>query len=219
MMASLNQDFAGVGGDVNFIRTTADFRTYREVMPDVIGMFKLQGGYLTGWGGKELRMLDNFQMGPNLVRGFAPAGIGPRDLTQYYWPTSPQYGTLGDALGGTMYWGASMEFQTPLYFLPKDSGIKIAAFADAGSLWNYTGPTTFPATGEVLSGNFCATWGPGTANIPCPVDNAMHVRSSVGLGLLWASPFGPLRFDIAYPLTKQPYDRTQLFRFGGGTTF
>ena len=49
-----------------------------------------------------------------------------------------------------MYWGASVEFQTPLYFLPKDVGMKLAAFADAGSLWNYVGPTTFPATGEVI---------------------------------------------------------------------
>ena len=69
----------------------------------------------TGWGGKDLRMLDHFQMGPNLVRGFAPAGIGPRDLTP---------GTTNDALGGTMYWGASVEAQTPLYFLPKEIGIK-----------------------------------------------------------------------------------------------
>ena len=76
-------------------------------------------------------MLDHFQMGPNLVRGFAPSGIGPRDLTP---------GTTNDALGGTMFWGASVEAQTPLYFLPKEIGIKLAAFADAGSLWNYQGP-------------------------------------------------------------------------------
>ena len=41
-----------------------------------------------------------------------------------------------------MFWGASVEAQTPLYFLPKDIGIKLAAFADAGSLWDYKGPTT-----------------------------------------------------------------------------
>ena len=76
-------------------------------------------------------MLDHFQMGLNLVRGFAPAGIGPRDLSQF-----PFTGIYGDALGGTYYWGASLEFQTPLYFLPKDTGVKVAAFADAGSLWN-----------------------------------------------------------------------------------
>ena len=81
-------------------------------------------------------------MGPNLVRGFAPAGIGPRDLTP---------GTTNDALGGTMYWGASVEAQTPLYFLPKEIGIKVAAFADAGSLWDYqVGPTSWNVTGETL---------------------------------------------------------------------
>jgi outer membrane protein insertion porin family len=215
LVTTLSQDLAGVGGDVNFIRTVGDLRAYREVMPDIVGMLHLQGGHVTGWGGKDLRMLDNFQMGPNLVRGFAPSGIGPRDLTQY-----PYNGVIGDALGGTMFWGASLEFQTPIYFLPKDTGIKIALFADAGSLWNYTGPTSFPQTGEVLSGNLCPTWGPGVTNPqPCPVDTGMHVRSSVGFGVLWASPFGPLRFDFAYPLTKQPYDQVQMFRFGGGTTF
>ena len=86
-------------------------------------------------------MLDHFQMGPNLVRGFAPAGIGPRDLDT---------GTTNDSLGGSMFWGASLEAQTPLYFLPKDIGIKVAAFADAGNLWNYKGPTSWNVTGETL---------------------------------------------------------------------
>jgi outer membrane protein insertion porin family len=45
------------------------------------------------------------------------------------------------------------------------------------------------------------------------------IRSSVGASLIWDSPFGPLRFDLAYALTKGPYDKTQIFRFGGGTRF
>ena len=190
---SLTQDFAGIGGDVNFIRSTFETRNYYEVFSDVIGVFKLQGGHITGWGGRDLRMLDHFQMGPNLVRGFAPAGIGPRDLTP---------GTTNDAMGGTMYWGASFEAQMPLYFLPKEIGIKVAAFADAGSLWNYTGPTTWNVTGETLQ-----------------VADSKAVRSSVGMGFIWDSPLGPLRFDFAYALTKESYDRTQFFRFSGGTKF
>jgi outer membrane protein insertion porin family len=39
------------------------------------------------------------------------------------------------------------------------------------------------------------------------------------MGLLWDSPFGPLRFDLAYALTKESYDHTQIFRFGGGGKF
>jgi len=200
--AELKQDFAGVGGDVNFIKTTAEARTYYEVFPDVISVLKLQGGHLGGWGSKDVRMLDHFQMGPQLVRGFAPAGIGPRDVTA---------STTNDALGGTMYWGASVEAQTPLYFLPKEIGIKLAAFADAGSLWGYKGPTSWNVTGETLA-----------------VGDQNKIRSSVGVGLLWDSPLGPLRFDLAYPITKwcgvdtaggQVCDRTQIFRFSGGTRF
>lgn len=200
--AELKQDFAGVGGDVNFIRTTAEARTYYEIFTDIIGVLKLQGGHISGWGSKDLRMLDHFQMGPNLVRGFAPAGIGPRDLT---------VNTTQDALGGTMFWGASVEAQTPLYFLPKEIGIKLATFADAGSLWGYRGPTSWNVTGETLS-----------------VGDQNKIRSSVGVGLLWDSPLGPLRFDLAYPITKwcgtdtaggSVCDRTQIFRFSGGTKF
>ena len=189
----LKQDFAGVGGDVNFIRTSGDARNYYELFPDIVGVLHLQGGVLNGWGGQQLRMLDNFQMGPNLVRGFAPAGIGPRDLTP---------GSTQDALGGTMYWGASFEAQTPLYFLPKEVGIKVAAFADAGSLWNYQSETSWAVTGEQLQ-----------------VADDKTIRSSVGMGLIWDSPLGPLRFDFAYALTKASYDHTQFFRFSGGTKF
>ena len=216
--AELRQDFAGAGGDVKFVRTAGDVYSYHEITGDLIGSLHFQGGHITGWGCKNnstslvdlpaecLRMLDHFQMGPNLVRGFAPAGIGPRDLSRYFLT-----GT-GDALGGSLYWGASFEMQTPLYFLPKDSGVKVAAYVDAGSLWNYVGPTSWAATGETLSGSICAA-------PPCPLDNAMHIRSSVGVGLIWDSPFGPLRFDYSVPLTSEPYDRTQRFRFGGGTKF
>ncbi|MCF8477191.1 MAG: outer membrane protein assembly factor BamA [Pseudolabrys sp.] len=204
LLAELKQDFAGVGGDVNFIRSTAQVRNYYEVLPDVVGVLKLQGGNVAGWGSKDLRMLDHFQMGPNLVRGFAPGGLGPRDLTA---------GSTNDTLGGSMYWGASVEVQTPLYFLPKEIGIKLATFADAGSVWDYQGPTSWSVTGETLQ------VGLGDANM---------VRSSVGVGLIWDSPLGPLRFDLAYPLTKycatsssgaEVCDKTQIFRFSGGTKF
>jgi outer membrane protein insertion porin family len=200
----LKQDFAGVGGDVNFIRTTGNMRTYYEVLSDVVAVLHLQGGHLGAWGSKDLRFLDHFQMGPNLVRGFAPAGIGPRDLST----------ASRDSLGGSMYWGASVEAQSPIPFLPRDLGMKAALYADVGSLWNYQGPTSWSVTGETVSG--CA---PGSAGYPCPIDNGMHIRASVGAGLIWNSPFGPLRFDYAVPLMKQSQDIVQEFRFGGGTKF
>jgi outer membrane protein insertion porin family len=202
--ASFNQDFAGAGGDVRFIRQTVDFRKYYEVVSDIVGVTHVQAGLIRGWGNSSVdfgqigangvRMLDHFQMGPSLVRGFAPAGIGPRDLT---------IGTTDDAIGGTQFWGTSVEFQAPLFALPREIGLKFAAYADAGSLWHYMGPTNLPTTGEFLT----------------PSSNSMFINTSAGVGLLWASPFGPIRFDLAYPITKRSYDRTQIFRFSGGTSF
>jgi outer membrane protein insertion porin family len=201
ILIDLRQDFAGVGGDVNFIRTTADARLYYELMQDVVSVLHLQGGHVTGWGDKPLRMLDNFQMGPNLVRGFQVAGIGPRDLTPF---------TTQDALGGSMYWGASYEIQVPIWGLPKDFGMRFAMFADAGSLWGYKGPTNFPNVGLSVT-----TVDPITGKDM----NNMFVRSSVGAGIIWESPFGPIRIDYSFPITKDPNDRIQELRFSGGTKF
>jgi outer membrane protein insertion porin family len=195
LIVELKQDLAGAPGDVNFVKTTLDARLYDEIFPDIVALVRGQGGYATGWGGDGLRMLDHFQAGPNMVRGFAPSGFGPRDVTQL------QYGYAeADALGGSMYWASSLEVQTPIPYLPKDFGMKIAAFADAGQLTNYVGPTSW-------------------MNQTMTVAQDDLIRTSVGLGLIWDSPFGPLRFDFAYALTKEPYDHTQIFRFGGGTRF
>jgi outer membrane protein insertion porin family len=195
ILASAGQDFAGIGGDVRYIKTTGDAKFYTPIVNDIVGFIRLQGGLLSSLGGSDIRMLDHFQMGPNLVRGFAPNGIGPRD-------TNPL--TTQDAVGGTRYWGATAELQMPFWFLPKEIGLKGAVFADAGSLSGYKGPTSLASTGEVLSlGN---------------TDSGL-IRTSVGAGLIWQSPFGPLRFDYAFPLTKSPYDKVQQFRFGGGTSF
>jgi outer membrane protein insertion porin family len=216
LLVDFRQDFAGVGGDVSYLKTVVDAKYYTPLVSDIVGLARVQGGMLNKIGSQDLRMLDHFQMGPNLVRGFAPNGIGPRDLNPF--------GTQ-DALGGTKYWGASLELQMPFWFLPKEVGLKGAVYADAGGLFDYQGPTTWSVTNEMTTtrNSNCT---PSTVNPPTAgtctglvYDNGNSVRSSVGVGLIWQSPFGPLRFDYAVPLTKGKYDRTQEFRFGGGTSF
>ncbi|VIO79270.1 outer membrane protein assembly factor BamA [Bradyrhizobium ivorense] len=205
LLIDFKQDFAGVGGDVSYLKTAVDAKYYTPLVSDLVGLIHLQGGILSKIGDQDLRMLDHFQMGPNLVRGFATNGIGPRDIT--YW----NFGAAGDALGGTKYWGASFELQMPFWFLPKEVGLKGAVYADAGSLWDYQGPTSWSATGEVNTA--------ACPNCGLQYDDSSIVRTSVGVGLIWASPFGPLRFDYAVPLSKGKYDIVQEFRFGGGTSF
>jgi outer membrane protein insertion porin family len=212
VLVNFGQDFAGVGGDVAYMRTTVDVRTYYEIVSDLIGIVHLQGGDMIGLDGQGVRMLDDFKMGPNLVRGFQPAGIGPRDITP---------GTTNDNIGGTMYWGASLEFQYPFYFLPKDSGFRGAVFLDSGSVWGYKGETQYAATGEI-NGLIPVAAPPNTPFVcQCGLQyvDSPAVRGSIGVSIIWDSPFGPLRFDFAYPVLKQGYDRTQFFSFGGGAHF
>jgi len=223
---NVGQDFAGLGGDVNYMRSIVDFHGYYEPISDLVGIVHLQAGDMLGLSsGDQVRMLDDFKMGPNLVRGFAPAGLGPRDVTNF------QYGFgTGDNIGGTMYWGASLEFDYPLYFMPKDSGFTGGVFIDAGSVWGYRGETQNPATQEL---NGLITTAGGSTFVCQPLvpasakgggcgmlfEDSAAVRASAGVSLIWNSPFGPLRFDFAYPFLKQWYDRSQFFAFGGGTHF
>lgn len=188
--ADINNDVAGLGGDVKYLRNTDDVRFYHPINADLIGMGRVQTGYITPWGGQSLPLLNGFFGGPNLVRGFAPNGFGPRDIAP---------GTTMDNIGGNAYWATSTELQTPITVLPPEVPLRVAAFADAGSLWG-TGVSSFgPALSQSLQ-----------------VSNSKAIRSSIGVGLIWDSFFGPLRVDYAYPLTKGSYDITQRLHFGYG---
>ncbi len=61
-----NNDFAGLGGAVNFARTTEDVRYYHPIVGDVVGMVRAQDGYVMPWGGQQLPLLDGFFGGPQL---------------------------------------------------------------------------------------------------------------------------------------------------------
>ena len=185
--AQLKQDLAGLGGDVNFLRTTEDVRYYQSLGNDLTGMVRAQGGYITGWGGQQVPLIDSFFGGPSLVRGFAPNGFGPRDLTP---------GTTMDNVGGSMYWATTAELQSPIPGVPQEYGLKASAFVDAGSVFRYAGPTTFPGSSQSLQ-----------------LANGNIVRSSVGVGLTWASPFGGLTVSYAVPVTKASYDVVQPLGF------
>ena len=49
--------------------------------------------------------------------------------------------------------------------------------------------------------------------------DSAEIRTSVGVSLIWSSPLGPIRFDFAKAITKNPCDQTQIFNFTGGATF
>jgi outer membrane protein insertion porin family len=186
-ISQLRQDLAGLGGDVRFLRTTEDFRYYRKLNDDVVSLARAQGGYITGLAGSQVPLIDNFFGGPSMVRGFAPNGFGPRDITP---------GTTMDNVGGSLYWATTAELQSNIPGVPAEYGLKAVAFVDAGSVFRYSGPTTFPGSAQSLQ-----------------LANSNVVRSSVGAGLSWASPFGALTVTYAAPLTKASTDVVQPLGF------
>ncbi len=210
ILAELRQDVAGAGGDSHYIRTTGDIRFYHEIYDQIVGIARFQGGDLRAYGGSQLRIVDNFNLGPSLVRGFAPSGIGPRDVSSGIDPS-------GNPLGGTEYFGGSLEAQFPLYGVPRDLGLKGAVFADAGTLFGYRGQTNFTNGGQVVGYFQAPLYGQG--NTITVGGDTTKIRSSAGVSLIWASPLGPIRFDFAKAITKDANDQTQFFRFSGGATF
>ena len=132
------------------------------------------------------------------------------------------------ALGGTSYYGASLELQFPIFGMPREVGLRGAVFADAGTLFGYKGRTDFSG---IVGYDECPGYtGPNYRQSSCiTVKDENKIRSSVGASLLWASPLGPIRFDYAFALSKvegdlvggirRGGDVTQAFRFSGGTSF
>ena len=221
LLANSNFDIAGLGGTSKFVRGTAKVAYFYPVWDDITLFAKLQGGHMRAIGGYQLRIADNFNIGSNLVRGFAPGGLGPYD-------NAAGINLNGSALGGTSYYAATVEMQFPIFGMPKELGLRGALFADAGTLFGYKGRTDFRSfLGQ--SGlpsdlpNCQPAMNPSGYPYSQPncvkVKDSQMIRSSVGVSILWKSPLGPIRFDYAFVLRKAKGDRTQAFRFSGGGTF
>jgi len=191
---TLGTDFAGVGGDVKYVSVETEARAYYPLYKNIVFVGRVTAGHIEGLAGEDVRLLDVFYKGGELVRGFDKAGIGPRDLS-----------ADDSALGGTTFWGATAEVRFPLPYLSETVGMSGAVFADAGSLFNVSGRA------EELLGSTCTSEA-------CLVDDDT-IRASVGASILWNSPLGPLRIDYAVPIESESYDEERRFRFGAATKF
>ncbi len=197
---SFSQDTAGIGGDINYIRSIGEARAYYPLFKQVTLVGRLIGGNISGWDGQDVRIVDAFFKGGETIRGFETAGIGPRDR-------SP--GGSDNALGGKNFYAGTAEVRFPLPLIPDELGFSGAVFADAGSVYGTDAPKFAAA--------FAAR--KGVANTLTNVADDSTIRSSVGASLLWNSPVGPLRADFAYVINKEDYDKEQFFKFGAATKF
>jgi outer membrane protein insertion porin family len=192
----VGSDFAGLGGDVKYVRMTGEARFYYPLTHKVTLVGRVIGGHIMGWGDEDVRLIDLFYKGGETIRGFNRGGFGPRDLL------------TDDALGGSTFWATTAEVRFPFPLIPDDLGMSGAVFVDAGSLFGAG------AFAKNINDPTCGGL-PGTV---CLADDA-SVRASAGFSLIWNSPLGPLRLDIAKAFLKKSYDDEQLIRFGASTKF
>ena len=190
-VVELGNDFAGLGGDVRFIRTNVNGAYYiplEQYFGDPEWGIKLAAstGYLAFLGGREL-IIDRFFLGGDNLRGFQTGGAGPHDAR------------TRDPLGGRFIWTQTTELRFPMPVSP-DLGLSGRAFIDIGSL----------SLASFRNNSACPT---------CIIEQSAAPRIGAGVGLSWKTAFGLINIDLAPFVVKQPRDQTQIFRFGFGTRF
>ena len=186
------QDVAGLGGDVNYLRHRLTLSGYYPVSEEWIGSVILTGGHIFGFGDDsvfgegKVRLSDRFFVGGSAIRGFDTAGIGPRDAR------------TDDALGGNLFGTGSITLSFP-FGLPSEFDLRGRVFTDFGTLTEVDDDTNL-GLNEII------------------IDEP-SIRASAGFGISYVSPIGPIQIDFGFPYLKEDFDRTETIRFTFGTRF
>lgn len=217
----VGQSFAGLGGDVNYLQTTARGSIYRRLPYDFVGALKVDLGYVDGFGDSGVRINDRFFKGGNRgFRGFDVAGVGPRYFDNR---------GFDRAIGGRAYAIGSLEARIPLP-VKDEYGIRASLFSDFGSVGVVDESNKLinlldnAVTFTNADGNLqCSVArSPNVNDISTcyrPVEDAFSLRASAGISINWRSPFGPVQIDIADAFLAEDYDKKQTFRFSAGGNF
>ncbi|USU05501.1 outer membrane protein assembly factor BamA [Sphingomonadaceae bacterium OTU29MARTA1] len=284
---SFSQDFAGLGGDVKYIRTRLEGSKFWNVGSGFIGSIVGEGGYIKsleksrGLGVDSVRITDRFYLGEPQFRGFDIRGIGPRvqrasfttDANGKQIAVTDRDQIVDDALGGNAYYLVRAELEIPLGAGARELGLRPSIYVQAGSLFSLTRPqptatfptitdangnvTVLPLTTPVLDSagrqlylvssadttnagaiTTCAIGYAAVGGGACSGSSTNTIyqtstpafqetyygsratpRISVGVGVNWNSPFGPLRIDLAKALVTQKGDDPKLITFNVGTQF
>ncbi len=217
-----SQDMAGVGGDVQYLRTDMRGNLYRGITKGVIASATVAGGYITGWGGDPVLINDRFFKGSYDFRGYDTAGIGPRVMQRIGFDANgavvtPEQAALdpnlvqttqlrrGSSLGGNAYGLAAAEVSFPLGI----DSLLGSLFAEAGTVGLLDSEFKDINTTASIDNNELGTF----------IVDDLSIRAMAGASIFWESPFGPIRFDFTKPLKQFPYDERKSFQFTTRTRF
>ena len=156
---TINQDFAGLGGDVKYLRTRANAAKFWPLGGGLIFSLTGEAGYIHSFENNPgpdqdpVRLVDRFFLGEPQIRGFDIRGVGPRVQRIPFDadgnPVTDRKQIVDDALGGRAYYVGRAELEIPLSASFKEMGLRPSVFVDVGALFGLRDPQTNP----ILPGN------------------------------------------------------------------
>ena len=193
------------GSDLSFYKIDYTGQTFLPVSASTSLRFHTKLGYGNGYGSTDgLPFYENYTAGgEGTVRGFESGTLGPRNT-----PATGTYSSAGqayysdrdtEALGGNIMITGGVEYLFPMPFIKDNKSLRTSLFWDVGSVYSdkcYLSTTT-----------------------GCDGVDLSQIASSVGVGVTWYSPLGPLSVNLALPIRKPDDAETQVFQFSMGQTF
>ena len=193
------------GSDLSFYKIDYTGQTFLPVSASTSLRFHTKLGYGNGYGSTDgLPFYENYTAGgKGTVRGFESGTLGPRNT-----PATGTYSSAGqayysdrdtEALGGNIMITGGVEYLFPMPFIKDNKSLRTSLFWDVGSVYSdkcYLSTTT-----------------------GCGGVDLSQMASSVGVGVTWYSPMGPLSVNLALPIRKPDDAETQVFQFSMGQTF
>lgn len=193
------------GSDLSFYKIDYTGQTFLPVSASTSLRFHTKLGYGNGYGSTDgLPFYENYTAGgEGTVRGFESGTLGPRNT-----PATGTYSSAGqayysdrdtEALGGNIMITGGVEYLFPMPFIKDNKSLRTSLFWDVGSVYSdkcYLSTTT-----------------------GCDGVDLSQMASSVGVGVTWYSPLGPLSVNLALPIRKPDDAETQVFQFSMGQTF
>lgn len=154
LAVSLTTEFAGLGGDVKYVRNRAKAAQYWNVFDNFIFSVTAEGGVINSIGGDPIRLTDRFFLGEPQIRGFDIRGVGPRVVRRPIIadPDSPdpqnplplivtdRNQISDDAIGGEAYYLGRAELEIPLGSGASELGLRPSIWMDVGALFNVDRP-------------------------------------------------------------------------------
>ncbi len=184
-----------LGGDFNFVESRFNFRLYQPLLPKgndtLVFRFNTTLGDIRSTDGRELAFIHRYRAGGiQSMRGFQWFSLGPTIRATFRNSEDPVRGDDRLIVGGTQTWVNNFEVEA---MLVRAAGISSVVFFDAGNAFR----------------------GPFGQDPLSP----LALRTSIGAGIRWRSPIGPLRFELGFPLRPLEGERTSVFDFGIGSFF